>query len=146
MIKILIVDDSSSLRMVIENYLKIMLPNAKYYQSSNGVEAEEVLQEAYLVGEPITLVFLDWMMPKLDGNSFLENLRGVKHFTENPCIVMLTAETYPKQINSVMKHKVFAYVTKPFSFDDLREVVKRVPGVGGEISNMTPESFVKKVV
>jgi two-component system chemotaxis response regulator CheY len=140
--KILIVDDSPSIRKIIENFLEVILPDAFFHQSGDGLEAEVYLQESYLNNEPVDLVFLDWMMPKLNGHTFLENIRAVKHFSKQPYVIMLTAETYPHQINLAIKHNVVSYVTKPFSFNDLRDAVKKVPGF--EISDSSQKS-VKRV-
>lgn len=124
--KILIVDDSSSLREVIRNALSSLLPSAEILEAANGIEAEAILQESYFNNAPVELIFLDWMMPGVDGRTFLSKIRAVEHFKETPEVIMLTAETYPEQINAILKYNVAAYVTKPFSANDLQLAIDSI--------------------
>ena len=123
---ILIVDDSPSLRAVIRGFVLKVIPDAIINEASDGIMAEVVLQEGFILGEPIQLIFLDWMMPRLSGRDFLENIRKIDQFKLMPEVIMLTAETYPEQINSVIKYNVSAYVTKPFSLEDIASAIDKV--------------------
>lgn len=124
--KILVVDDSPSIRKVIKGYILKELPDAEIFEAGDGIIAEVILQEGYITDAPIKIIFLDWMMPRLSGKDFLANIRNIEHFKLMPQIIMLTAETYPDQINSVIKFNVSAYVTKPFSAEDIAQALKKV--------------------
>lgn len=124
--RILIVDDSPSLRTVIKGFVLKAIPNAKIFEAGDGIMAEVVLQEGHITDEPIEIIFLDWMMPRLSGKEFLSNIRNIEQFKVHPDIVMLTAETYPEQINSVVKYNVAAYVTKPFSAEDIAAAIDKI--------------------
>jgi two-component system chemotaxis response regulator CheY len=124
--RILIVDDSPSIRTVIKAFVLKALPSAKIFEAGDGIMAEVVLQEGYVSDAPIDIVFLDWMMPRLSGRDFLTNIRSIEHFRKAPEIIMLTAETYPEQINSVVKYNVAAYITKPFSADDIAGAIDKI--------------------
>lgn len=124
--RILIVDDSPSLRSVIKGFVLKILPDAIISEAGDGIMAEVVLQEGFVLGEPIELIFLDWMMPRLSGRDFLANIRNIDQFKKAPDIIMLTAETYPEQVNSVIKYNVTAYVTKPFSLEDISAAIDKV--------------------
>ena len=118
-IKILICDDSQSMRSIVHGFLSERAQDFELVQASNGLEAEEIIQEAVITGEEIDVIILDWMMPKVSGKELLERIRSIPAFENMPKIVMLTAETYPEQVEACMKFGVSAYLTKPFTQDDL---------------------------
>lgn len=130
-LRILIVDDSASLRTVIMRYIKESFnesPNksidAIFFEAGNGEEAEKVLQECFIVGTPIDVMILDWMMPKMSGHELLKKIRNTEIFMLKPEVVLLTAETYSEQINAVARFNVWAYLTKPFTQQDLAAVFR----------------------
>lgn len=124
--KILVVDDSPSLRTIIKGFILKADPTAEVIEAGDGVMAEVLLQEAHIIDQPVEIVFLDWMMPRLSGKDFLANIRNIDQFRIKPAIIMLTAETYPEQINSVQKHNVACYITKPFTADDISNALVKV--------------------
>lgn len=124
--KILVVDDSPSLRTIIKGFILKAMPDAVILEAGDGVMAEVLLQEAHIIDDPVQIVFLDWMMPRLSGKDFLANIRNIDQFKVKPSIIMLTAETYPEQINSVQKHNVSCYITKPFSAEDIANALDKV--------------------
>ena len=102
LVRILVVDDSTNLRQVIIRYLnlsKVPEYEFSFFEAANGSEAEQVLQECSAVGEPIDVIFLDWMMPTMTGHQFLTNVRSIEKFKHSPQVIMLTAETNSEQIN-----------------------------------------------
>jgi CheY-like chemotaxis protein len=117
-LKILVVDDSSNLRQVIKRYISTAF-DVTFFEAGNGEEALGILQEQHIFGKQIDLVFLDWMMPKMTGFEFLVQLRGNPNFTLSPQVIMLTAETNSEQMNAALKYNVGAYITKPFTVDEI---------------------------
>jgi two-component system chemotaxis response regulator CheY len=97
-----------------------------FVEASTGAEAEQVLQESVLFDLPIDLVILDWMMPQMSGVEFLEKIRAVERFKMHPPVMMLTAETYPSQIEIALRYGVKKYVTKPFTREYLSATVREV--------------------
>lgn len=124
--KVLIVDDSPSLRMVTKNFVLKVLPDAQILEADDGIKAEVLLQESFLIEEPIDIVFLDWVMPRLSGKEFLTNIRGIEQFKVRPAVIMLTAETYPEQISLISKFSVSAYITKPFTEGDVAKALQKI--------------------
>ncbi|HAR44364.1 MAG TPA: two-component system response regulator [Bdellovibrionales bacterium] len=122
---ILIVDDSQSLRRVIQRYLQ-GIQGVRFFEADDGGAAELVIQECHACGSPIDLVLLDWMMPKTTGLEFLERIRNVEAFAKTPKIIMLTAETYPDQIVACLKYDISSYMTKPFTQEALEAAVLKV--------------------
>lgn len=117
-LKLLVVDDSKNLRQIIKRYISTNY-DVEFFEAENGEIAEAVLQEQSLMGENIDIIFLDWMMPKVSGFEFLKKIRSTEQFKDKPNIIMLTAETYSEQMSAVLKYNVTAYLTKPFTAEDL---------------------------
>lgn len=123
-IRILITDDSSSLRAVIHRYLAD-LPDCEFLFAGDGIEAERHLQEGAVLGEDVHLILLDWMMPNFTGYEFLRKIRQTPMFSKDPKIIMLTAETFVSQAEACLKFNVTAYLTKPFTKEELTQVVSQ---------------------
>lgn len=70
--KILIVDDDDDNRLVI---VKIIGPLGHCDQAADGFEALEAFEGAMNNGEPYDIVFLDIMMPNMDGHEVLRAMR-----------------------------------------------------------------------
>lgn len=124
--RVLIVDDSSYLRQVVMKYLSMFQHSDyewEFFEAGNGAEAETQLQEAQINQEPIDLVFLDWMMPRVSGYDFLKKIRSIEIFKKSPKIIMLTAETNSEQINAALEHKVSKYLIKPFTAEMIENAV-----------------------
>ena len=92
--KLLIVDDEKLIRDVIKEYAE----NEKYeiIEAENGIEALEKMKE-----EDIDLIILDVMMPKMDGNTFLKEIRN----QYNIPVIILSArsEEYDKLLGFELK-------------------------------------------
>ena len=122
--KILIVDDEDFIRLLIEQALEdledegvILLP------ATNGQEALDMIQ-----AEKPNLVFLDVMMPKVNGFEVCKAIR------QNPdlkdiYIIMLTAkgQVFDKQKGQAVGANT--YMTKPFDPDLLLEKAREVLGL-----------------
>ena len=126
LIRVLVVDDSVNLRQVIKRYLEMGFNNLEIHEAGDGEKAEAILQESAISNEPIDMIFLDWMMPKVSGYEFLQRIRSTDIFKNDPSIIMLTAETYADQMNACMKYGVSTYITKPFTAEELISSVKKI--------------------
>jgi len=107
--KILIVDDESHIRMLIEQTLEELEDDGvEFLTAENGEIALNIIQK-----ENPQLVFLDVMMPKMNG---MEVCRKVKKelMLEDVYIVLLTAKG--QELDRQKGHEVGAdvYMTKPF--------------------------------
>ena len=107
--KLLIVDDEAHIRMLIEQTLEELEDEGvEFLTAENGEEALEIIQ-----AENPQLVFLDVMMPKMNG---MEVCRRVKKelSLQNIYIVLLTAKG--QELDRLKGQEVGAdvYMTKPF--------------------------------
>ena len=124
-IRVLLVDDSQSIRSLIRSFIEDEY-EVVVYEASDGEAAETLLQEQNIMMEPIDVVFLDWMMPKLSGYGLLKRIRGANGFFKQPAVVMLTAETYLDQIEACMKFRVSKYLTKPFTKTEIHSAMDEI--------------------
>jgi DNA-binding response OmpR family regulator len=119
--KILIVDDEAHIRMLIEQTLEELEDEGvDFFAAENGEIALEIIQE-----EKPNLVFLDVMMPKMNG---MEVCRRVKKELgmNNVFIILLTAKG--QEIDRLKGQEVGAdvYMTKPFDPEMILSKAKEV--------------------
>ncbi|MCB9639327.1 MAG: response regulator [Myxococcales bacterium] len=122
--KILIVDDEPHIRLLIEQALEDLEDEGvELLTASNGEEGLQLIQQ-----ERPNLVFLDVMMPRLNG---FDVCRSVKQELRLPniYIIMLTAKGQEFDKNKGIEAGADLYMTKPFDPDDLYEKAREVLGL-----------------
>lgn len=108
---ILIVDDSSTSRMIIQRCFQIAgYDTVKYYFAENGLEAISVLQ----AGNPIDLVVTDLNMPKMDGENFIKKLRIIRQDDKMP-IYVITSTADGNTENELRDMGIRGIIKKPVS-------------------------------
>ncbi|HEY4874500.1 MAG TPA: response regulator [Puia sp.] len=122
--KLLIVDDEPHIRMLIEQTLEELEDeDVTFLTADNGEDALEIIKE-----EKPQLVFLDVMMPKMNG---MEVCRRVKKelFLNDVYIVLLTAKG--QELDRQKGHEVGAdvYMTKPFDPEEILTKARTVLGL-----------------
>jgi two-component system alkaline phosphatase synthesis response regulator PhoP len=122
--KILIVDDEAHIRMLIEQTLEELEDeDVTFLTAENGMDALELIN-----AEKPQLVFLDVMMPKMNG---MEVCRQVKQelALKDVYIVLLTAKG--QEIDRQKGHEVGAdvYMTKPFNPETILSKARSVLGL-----------------
>ncbi|TMI96176.1 MAG: response regulator [Bacteroidetes bacterium] len=122
--KILIVDDEAHIRMLIEQTLEELEDEGvEFLTAENGEIALEIIQK-----ENPQLVFLDVMMPKMNG---MEVCRRVKKELElnNVFIVLLTAKGQELDRQRGQEVGADVYMTKPFDPEIILSKAKEVLGI-----------------
>lgn len=117
--KILIVDDSSVIRMVLKNTL-----NEDGYdviEAINGVDALTILKS----GEKIGLVISDVNMPEMDGITFVQTYKAIPELQYIP-VLMLTTETGQEKKEAAKAAGVRAWLVKPFNRESLMAAVSKL--------------------
>ena len=112
---ILIADDEMRMRRVVCDYLRIK--GYTVLEATDGVEALAVLRE-----NPVDLVLLDVMMPRMDG---WEVCRRIRRESSLP-VIMLTARTQEEDELQGFTLGADEYITKPFS---LKILLARIEAV-----------------
>src|SRR5215218_2813693 len=122
--KILIVDDEAHIRTLIEQTLEDLEDEGvEFLTAENGEEALKIIQ-----AENPQLVFLDVMMPKLNGMEVCRRVK--KELSLNVFIVLLTAKGQELDRQKGQEVGADLYMTKPFDpeviLDKAREVLDLV--------------------
>jgi two-component system chemotaxis response regulator CheY len=124
--KILVVDDSSTMRRIIVNTLS-RLGYKDVVQGADGQEAWDALQANPDVGVVIT----DWNMPNMNGLELVKKIRAQDKYKTMP-IIMVTTEGGKKEVIIALKAGVNNYIVKPFTPQVLKEKLEGVLGKNEE--------------
>jgi DNA-binding response OmpR family regulator len=122
--KILIVDDEPHIRLLLEQTLEELEDEGvQLLISNNGEDALEVIRS-----EKPRLVFLDVMMPKMNGFDVCHKVKNDLGLNE-VYIVLLTAkgQEFDKQRGAEVGANI--YMTKPFNPDEIVEKAREVLGI-----------------
>ena len=122
--KILIVDDEPHIRMLIEQTLEELEDeDVEFLTAENGEIALEIIQK-----EKPQLVFLDVMMPKMNGMEVCRKVKKELHLAD-VFIVLLTAKG--QELDRQKGNEVGAdvYMTKPFDPEAILGKAKEVLGL-----------------
>ena len=119
--KILVVDDSSTMRRIIVNTLA-RLGFKETDQAEDGVEAWEIYQK---YTDNIDAIIKDCNIPNMNGLEFVKKVREVDK--ETP-IIMVTTEGGKKEVITALKAGVNNYIVKPFTPQVLKEKLQAVLG------------------
>lgn len=120
-ISVLIVDDSSVMRKIIERTLRQAgLDLEKVMEADNGADALSLVE-----ANTIDLIFSDVNMPKMDGIEFLRQVHAIEK-NKNIPILMITTEGSEQKVVEAIALGAKGYIHKPFSADQIREQVMQV--------------------
>jgi two-component system chemotaxis response regulator CheY len=118
-IRILVVDDFSTMRRIIRNRLQ-ELGYHDITEADDGATALPLLN----AGE-FDLVVTDWNMPRMDGLTLLRKVRASEKLKHIP-VLMVTAEAKRDQIIVAAHAGVNDYILKPFNADELARKIERI--------------------
>jgi len=115
---ILAVDDSASMRQMVAFTLK-----GAGYNVIEAADGQEALDKAK--GETVDLVLTDQNMPRMDGITLVQNLRGLSSYAATP-ILILTTESSDEMKAKGKAAGATGWLVKPFDPGKLLDVVRRV--------------------
>jgi CheY-like chemotaxis protein len=118
--RILIVDDDEGIKRVIEKALKMLPLETEIVTAADGIEALEKIEQ-----QPVDLVIVDVMMPRMDGLGVCRRLREDIRTAFVP-VMMLTASADESIRTKGYLVGTDDYVSKPFSTSDLNARVMRL--------------------
>lgn len=122
--KILIVDDEPHIRQLLELTLEDMEENGvELLFATNGDEALELIRN-----ERPCLVFLDVMMPKMNGFEVCNTVKNELRISDT-CIVLLTAKGQEFDKEKGREVGADIYMTKPFNPDEVLAKAKEITGM-----------------
>ncbi len=117
--KILIVDDFSTMRRIIKNLLRDLGFN-NTHEADDGLTALPMLKNG-----GFDFVVTDWNMPGMQGIDLLRAIRADDKLKHLP-VLMVTAEAKREQIITAAQAGVNGYVVKPFTAATLKEKLEKV--------------------
>ncbi|MDE0856278.1 MAG: chemotaxis response regulator CheY [Nevskia sp.] len=118
-IRILIVDDYSTMRRIVKNLLHD-LGYVNMAEADDGKTAWSQLQTNHF-----DLVVTDWNMPGMTGLDLLKQIRGDARLAALK-VLMVTAEAQRDQIIEAAKAGVNGYIIKPFTAATLKEKLDKI--------------------
>jgi two-component system chemotaxis response regulator CheY len=124
-LKLLVVDDSSTMRRIIKNTLS-RLGYEDVLEGEDGLQGWNVLDSNPDMGMLIT----DWNMPEMNGLELVKKVRADARFADLP-IIMVTTEGGKAEVITALKAGVNNYIVKPFTPQVLKEKLAAVLGTEG---------------
>ncbi|MGB5274733.1 MAG: response regulator [Flavobacteriaceae bacterium] len=119
--KLLIVDDESHIRMLIEQTLEDLEDDGvELLFAENGEQALEVIQR-----EEPNLVFLDVMMPKMNGMEVCHKVKKELKLS-HVYIILLTAKGQEVDRQKGLDMGADRYMTKPFDPDEMLSIAEEI--------------------
>lgn len=117
--KILIVDDFSTMRRIIKNLLRD-LGYTNTQEADDGQTALPMLQSG-----GFQFLVTDWNMPGMQGIDLLKAVRADEQLKDLP-VLLVTAEAKREQIVEAAQCGVNGYIVKPFTAQTLEEKINKI--------------------
>ncbi|WP_428024126.1 response regulator [Arcobacter sp.] len=114
--KILIVDDSSTMRRIIGNVvMQLGIDKEDFDEAEDGVKAWTMLSKSQY-----DVILTDWNMPNMNGLDLVKKVRKEGNHQSTP-IIMITTEGGKGEVITALKAGVNNYIVKPFNAEILKE-------------------------
>lgn len=121
--RVMIVDDSSTMRAVIKKAIKASGFNVDdFYEAGDGKVALDLLQSEWL-----DLIITDYNMPNMNGMELLERVKQDDTFSSIP-VIFISTEGSEKRIKEFMTKGATDYIKKPFTPEILKSKLNRIMG------------------
>lgn len=115
--KVLVVDDTKNIRMMLSTCLE--LEGYEVIQCKSGYDALEIFEK-----EKLYLAFIDIKMPEISGTEVLRKIRAKGILTP---VIIMTAFATVKNAVDCTKLGAMAYLQKPFTSDKIKSILKDLP-------------------
>ncbi|MFP4332605.1 MAG: chemotaxis response regulator CheY [Campylobacterales bacterium] len=122
--KLLVVDDSSTMRRIIKNTLS-RLGYTEILEAEDGAKAWEIMSDE---NSGVGILITDWNMPEMNGLELVKKVRSEQRYKDVP-IIMVTTEGGKAEVITALKAGVNNYIVKPFTPQVLKEKLEAVLGV-----------------
>jgi two-component system chemotaxis response regulator CheY len=116
--RVLVADDSQTMRMLLLFHLIKMMPGVKITEAVNGADALEWLKK-----QEVDLILTDMNMPVMDGAGLITAVRQV--LKRDTPIVIITTKGEQSDRERGMLSGANGYVTKPLDMRQFREMIRR---------------------
>ena len=117
--RILIVDDFSTMRRIIKNILRQLELN-NVVEADDGTTAWEILNKDH-----INFIISDWNMPQMTGIELLRKVRASEDYGHLP-FLMVTAEAQQANLIEAAQAGVSNYIVKPFTAETMKQKIDKI--------------------
>ena len=117
--RILIVDDFSTMRRITKNILRQLELN-NVVEADDGTTAWEILNKDH-----INFIISDWNMPQMTGIELLRKVRASEDYGHLP-FLMVTAEAQQANIIEAAQAGVSNYIVKPFTAETMKQKIDKI--------------------
>lgn len=118
-LKILVVDDSATMRRIVLNALK----EGGYTDIVEASDGKDALEK--LMTDKIDFIITDWNMPNMSGLEFVRAVRSETDIQQIP-ILMVTTRGIKQDIVEALQARVNNYIIKPFTPQVLKEKIEQI--------------------
>ncbi len=119
---VLIVDDSSAIRTLIRSIVED-IGEVNVFEASTGFEALKTLPT-----QRIDLALIDINMPDINGLELTNFIKSSEQYRHIP-VIIITTESSDEDRKKGLGLGAQAYITKPFKYDELQEIIKENLGL-----------------
>ncbi|WP_419610520.1 twitching motility response regulator PilG [Thiolapillus sp.] len=116
-LKIMVIDDSKTIRRTAENLLK--KAGCEVVTATDGFEALSLVADHHP-----DLIFIDIMMPRLDGYQTCALIKNNKAYSDTPVVMLSSKDGLFDRAKGRLAGSD-QYLTKPFSRDELLDAIRR---------------------
>lgn len=129
--KFLVVEDEFTTRLILQ---KILAEHGEVHVAANGREAVEAVKQACEDGELYDLITLDVIMPEMDGQTALKEIRDLESLhsiahTNRARVIMTTAMNDGKSIMAAFKEQCDGYLVKPIDRAKLEKFIAEIRAI-----------------
>jgi len=118
-LKIMVVDDSLSARMLLKNaFSESIKKHSVFIEAADGEEAVELFKK-----ELPNIVFMDLTMPKMNGKEALEEIKKIAPEID---IIMVTADRQKETKKELLAAGATNVLNKPVDEDELRDICAKI--------------------
>ncbi|MGA2588763.1 MAG: response regulator [Bryobacteraceae bacterium] len=114
-LRAMVVDDSRAIRMILSRSLSEM--GYDVCSAADGAEALSLMREG------ISLILVDWNMPRMNGLDFVKQLRADPRYSP-VTVMMVTTETEVEQMVKALEAGANEYVMKPFTKEIIEDKLR----------------------
>ncbi len=137
-LKILLVDDNSTSRLILTKILRSF--GCTVEETNSAEEALELIAQHRTI-EPFDLILSDWKMQGMDGVEMVRTIQNDPEIVRQPSIIMITAHGMYEASEAAKGLDIRHFITKPVNFSKVHDAIVEVISDSGAIETSADESL-----